>query len=58
MDIRDIHKTIVKLTGLYSDLNEFLETDKCIVDTFQVLRQEKYKNFYEILNRSSGHFRY
>jgi hypothetical protein len=53
MEIQDIHKTIVTLTSLYSDLNEFWKTDKCIVDTFQVLRQEKYKGFYEILNQSN-----
>lgn len=51
MDIQDIHKTIVTLTGLYSELNERWETDKCIVDTFQVLRQEKYKDFYELVRQ-------
>jgi 23S rRNA G2069 N7-methylase RlmK/C1962 C5-methylase RlmI len=53
MEIPDIHKTIVKLTSLYSDLNELWQTDKCIVNTFQVSRQEKYKGFYEILNQSN-----
>jgi hypothetical protein len=52
MDIQDIHKTIVTLTNLYSELNEYWETDKCIVGTFQVLRQEKYKGYYETLNES------
>jgi hypothetical protein len=53
MEIQNIHKTIVRLTSLYSDLNELWKTDKCIVDTFQILRQEKHKGFYEILNQSN-----
>ena len=52
MEIQDIRKTIVTLASVYSDLNELWETDKCITDAFQVLRQEKYREFYEILNQS------
>jgi hypothetical protein len=53
MDIQDIHKTIVSLANLYSDLNNLLETDQCTVDIYQVLQQEKYKGFYETLNQSN-----
>jgi hypothetical protein len=40
MDIQDIHKTTIRLTGQYSDLDELWKTDKWIFSTFQILCQE------------------
>jgi hypothetical protein len=47
MEQQNINKAIAGLTTLYEQLNIRWGNDPCIEDSFQVLRQEEYRDYYK-----------
>lgn len=53
MDTKDINNAITELTSLYDNINKSWQDDKCLTDTYQVFRQEDYKESYNKLENTN-----
>lgn len=53
MQINDINIAITELTSLYDNINKSWLNDKCLTDTYQVFRQEDYKESYNKLENTN-----
>ena len=45
----DVYASITKLTAVYEKLNESLKSDPCTANTYQIYRQEAYRDAYATL---------